>query len=71
MEENTNEKNTENNTLSIIDDSISKDKIISNNKINNNEIIPIKQFKEIKFNSAEDYYSQNYPEFKLFKIWGI
>ena len=71
MEENTIEKNIENNTISIIDDSISKDKIIANNNINNNENIPIKQLKNIIFNNAEEYYSQNYPEFKLFKFCGI
>ena len=70
MEENTKQKNLENNTLSIVDEPISKDKINDINSINkNNEILPIKKIKSFK--SAEEYYSINYPDFKLYKIKGI
>ena len=75
MEEKTKSENIENNTLSIIDYSNqnSKDKIISNNNINNNanENIPIKQQKNIILNNAEDFYLQLYPEYKLYKFCGI
>ena len=66
-----NAQNNENNTLSIIDEPNSKDKITTTNNTlkNNNEIIPIKNFKKIK--TAQEYYSLNYPEFKLYKICGI
>ena len=70
MEENTIKKSNENNTLSIVDDINSKDKINSPNIFNNNiENVPIKNIPTIK--NAEEYYSINYPEFKLFKIKGI
>jgi palmitoyltransferase len=60
----------ENNTLSIIDDPNTKYAITKvNNALNNNEMIPIKNIKEIR--TAEEYYSLYYPEFKLFKIYGI
>ena len=71
MEENNFQNNKDNNTLSIIDNSISKDKIIENKNLNNNENIPIRHLKKRKINNAEDYYSQNYPEFKLYKCFGI
>ena len=71
METNINQNNMENNTLSIIDSPLSKDKIIINDKVNNNENIPIKQLTIINFKTPEEYYSQNYPEFKLFKINGF
>ena len=69
MEENTMKKSNENNTLSIVDDINSKDKINSGNIFNNIENVPIKNNDIIK--SAEEYYSLNYPEFQLFKIKGI
>jgi len=69
MEENTIKKSNENNTLSIVEDIGSKDKINSPNIFNNNiENVPIKNIPAIK--NAEEYYSINYPEFKLFKIKG-
>ena len=67
-----NAQNNENNILSIIDEPISKDKITTTNitlNNNNNEIIPIKNLNRIK--TAEEYYTLNYPEFKLYKICGI
>ena len=71
MEKNIIQNNTENNTLSIIDIPLTKDKIIINNKVNNNENVPIKQLTITNFKTPEEYFSQNYPEFKLFKINGF
>ena len=75
MEENTIKKSTvnENNTLSIVEDINSKEKITSSNMLNNNiENIPIKQNNTINsIENAEEYYSLNYPEYKLFKIKGV
>ena len=66
------QSNTENNTLSIIDNPITQDKIITNNKINNNnENIPIKELRNTNIKSPEDYYSLYYPEYKLIKICGF
>ncbi len=61
----------DNNTLSIIDEPNSKEKMAttSNNILNNNENIPIK--KHITIKTAEEYYSLYYPKFKLFKIYGF
>ena len=58
-----------NNTLSIIDDSQSKEKSIPNQTQAQNENIPIKMKKYFK--SAEEYYSYNYPEYELFKVGNI
>ena len=64
------ERNNENNnTLSIIDESQSKEKTeqIKSKILNENMPIKIKT----QFKSAEEYYSYNYPEYKLFKIGKI
>ena len=71
MIKNISQNNTDNNTLSIIDIPFNKDKVIKNNNINNNENIPIKQLRNINRKTAENYYSENYPEYKLFKICGF
>ena len=68
MEENTMKKSTENNTLSIVDDINSEKTINSQNTFNNIENVPIKNINVIK--NAEEYYSLNYPEYKLYKIKG-
>ena len=70
MEANINQNSGENNnTLSIIDESISKEKHSENKIQTPNENIPIKEIKYFK--TAEEYYSYNYPEYKLFKIGNI
>jgi hypothetical protein len=72
MKENTIKKSTENNTLSIVDEINSKDKITSSNILNNIENVPIKNINAINtMENAEEYYSLNYPEYKLFKIKGV
>ena len=58
-----------NNTLSIIDEPISKENKYKDKTQVVNENIPIKIKKY--FTSAEEYYSYNYPEYKLFKIKNI
>ena len=65
--------NIENNTLSVIDEPRrnSKEEIRTNKDINTNENIPIKNIKNISINNAYDFYSQLYPEYKLFKFCGI
>ena len=59
----------DNNTLSIIDESISNEKSTQNRISSPNENIPIKIKKY--FNTAEEFYSYNYPEYKLFKVYNI
>ena len=58
-----------NNTLSIIDDSQSKEKSLPNQIQAQNENIPIKIKKNFK--SAEEYYSYNFSEYELFKVGNI
>ena len=59
----------DNNTLSIIDEPISNEKSSQNRMPSPNENIPIKIKKY--FNTAEEFYSYNYPEYKLFKVYNI
>ena len=61
-------ENNNNNTLSIIDESQSKDKTLQKQIKAPSENIP----KSIKnFKLAEDYYSYYYPEYKLYKLGNI
>ena len=71
MKENTH--GVENNTLSVIDyqNQNSKEIMMQSKNTNSNENIPIKQLKNITINNASDYYSQLYPEYKLYKFCGI
>ena len=70
IEKNIVQKSEENNnTLSIIDDSQSKEKSLPNQTQAQNENIPIKMKKYFK--SAEEYYSYNFPEYELFKVGNI
>ena len=72
MKENQIPKNIENNNLSLVEDINSQDKIESNNIMKNHEIIPIKPLKNANtIKSAEEYFSLIYPEYKLFKCYGI
>ena len=67
---NVSQKNeVDNNTLSIIDEPLSNGNSSNNRIPATNENIPIKIKKY--FNTAEEYYLNNYPEFKLFKICNI
>ena len=63
-----NEENN-NNTLSIIDESQSKEKTLQIKSQIQNENLPIKTKKFFK--TAEEYYSYNYPEYKLFRKGNI
>ena len=70
METKISQKNEDNsNTLSIIDEPITNEKSTNNRIQPNNENIPIKIKKY--FNTAEEFYSYNYPEYKIFKIGRI
>ena len=70
METKISQKNEDNsNTLSIIDEPITNEKNTNNRIQPNNENIPIKIKKY--FNTAEEFYSYNYPEYKIFKIGRI
>ena len=58
-----------NNTLSVIEETNSKDEIISYKNRAQNENISIKGIKYFK--NAEEYYSYNFPEYKLFRFCNI
>ena len=62
-------ENNNNNTLSIIDESQSKDKTLQKQIKAPSGNIPIKSIK--KFKLAEDYYSYYYSEYKLYKLGNI
>ena len=75
MKENMFQKDLGNNTLSIIEDSISPSnqeaKIDESKNVQNSENIPIKLKKSDSFTTLEEFYSEHYPDYKLFKFHGF